>query len=84
VVYEYLLLPHLPFVPDYLEVMSNLCDMLAMLYDNMNHRDTYGYVHEDILCFYYMSNATDSYDVLCLSTSGIMSSTRLWCVWTPE
>mmetsp|Transcript_17359 Transcript_17359/g.29055 ORF Transcript_17359/g.29055 Transcript_17359/m.29055 type:complete len:272 (-) Transcript_17359:2070-2885(-) len=42
VVYEYLLLPHLPFVPDYLEVMSSLCDMLSMLYENMNHKDTYG------------------------------------------
>ena len=52
VVYEYLLLPHLPFVPDYLEVMSSLCDMLSSLYENIIHKDTYGWVKEVYILFY--------------------------------
>ena len=44
VVYECLMLPHLPFQPDYVEVMCSLCDMLSSLYENLIHKDTYGYV----------------------------------------
>lgn len=44
IVHEYLILPHLPFVPDYVETMSSLCDMLINLYENLVHKDTYSNV----------------------------------------
>lgn len=42
VVYEYLLLPHLPFAPDYVEVLCSLCDLLCRLYEKLYHKETFG------------------------------------------
>lgn len=51
VVYEYLLVPHIPFELDYIEVLTSLCDALTLLYE---------YFRKEEQCF----NSTALYDTV--------------------